>query len=150
VDTLRFELGKREDPAAGIVDVVNIVVNGRNLVDILRELELPFAAREGNLDLAGSYVGLPPEEIFLPSSRLLGDPAIYYDYDYLDGKIAILGCGCGEVDCWPFRVRVTLREDAVIWSDFEQPHRREWRYDELLPFVFDRTQYLSALSQESG
>jgi hypothetical protein len=46
-------------------------------VDILREVELTFAAREGKPDLARSYAGLPPEDIFLPSSRLLGEPTIY-------------------------------------------------------------------------
>jgi hypothetical protein len=147
VDTLRFEIGEREDPADGIVDAVNVFVNGRNLVDILREVELPFVAREGNLQLAGSYVGLRPEEVFLPSHRLLGEPTTCYDYDSLEGKTAVLGCVCGEPGCWPFRVKITSREDVVIWSGFEQPHRRTWRYDELQPFVFDRTQYLSALNR---
>jgi hypothetical protein len=45
VDTLRLEFGKREDPADGIVDAVDVFVNGRNLVHILREVELPFAER---------------------------------------------------------------------------------------------------------
>ena len=35
-------------------------------------------------------------------------------------KLAVLGCGCGEVACWPLLVRTTLRKDTVIWSDFEQ------------------------------
>ena len=150
MDVIRFEIGEREDPANGLVDAVEIFVNDRNLTDVLREVELPFAAREGKPDLAGRYVGLPPEEIYLPSPRLFGDPATYYDYDYLDGKIAVLGCVCGEVGCWPFRVRITLREDVVVWDGFEQPHRRTWRYDELRPFVFDRTQYLSALDREAS
>ena len=81
---------------------------------------------------------------------MFGDPATYYDYNYLDGKIAVLGCVCGEVGCWPFRVRITLQEDVVVWDGFEQPHRRTWRYDELRPFVFDRTQYLSALEREAS
>jgi hypothetical protein len=149
VDTLRFEIGKREDPADGIVDAVNVFVNGGNLVDILREAELPFAAREGKPDLAGNYVGLPPEEVFLPSPRLLGEPTTYYDYDSSEGKIAILGCVCGEPGCWPFRVEITLRDDVAIWSGFEQGHRA-WRYDEMQPFVFDRAQYLSALSPQPG
>jgi hypothetical protein len=147
VDTLRFEIGKRVDPADGTVDAVNVFVNGRNLVDIPREVELPFAAREGKPDLAGSYAGLPPEDVFLPSPRLLGEPTTYYDHDSSEGKIAVLGCVCGEPDCWPFRVRITLREDVVIWSDFEQQHRTAWRYNEMGPFVFDRAQYLSALNQ---
>jgi hypothetical protein len=53
--------------------VVDVLVNGRNLVASLRQVELPYAAREGKPDLAGSYVGLPPEGDFLPSLRLLGE-----------------------------------------------------------------------------
>jgi hypothetical protein len=74
----------------------------------------------------------------------------YYDHDYSDDKIAVLGCVCGEVGCCPFRVTIELRDDVVLWSGFEQPHRRAWRYDEMRPFVFDRTQYLSALDQQPG
>ena len=150
MDTIRFEIGKRDDPANGLVDAVNILVNGRNLVDIVREVELPIRVREGKPHLADRYVGLPPEEIFLPSPRLLGEPTTYYDYDSAEGKIAVLGCGCGDVGCWPFRVSIALRDDVVVWSGFEQPHRPAWRYDELRPFVFDRMQYLSALDQKPG
>jgi hypothetical protein len=149
VDTIRFEIGKREDPSDGVVDAVNIFVNNRNLVDIVREVELAFRAQEGRPHLASKYVGLPPEDIFLPSPRLLGEPATFYDHDY-PGKFAVLGCGCGDVGCWPFRVRIELREDVVIWDGFEQPHRRKWRYDEMRPFVFDRTQYFSALDRGAG
>jgi hypothetical protein len=148
VDTIRFEIGKREDPSDGLVDAVNIFVNDRNLVDILREVELPFRAQEGKPRLADKYVGLPPEHVFLPSPRLLGEPVMYYDYDSSQGKIPILGCGCGDVGCWPFWISIKLRDDVVIWDDFEQPHRRAWRYDEMRPFVFDRAQYLSALDRK--
>src|SRR5918998_6581593 len=110
---------------------------------------MPFARREGKSDLAGSYVGLPPNEVFLPSRRLLGETT-RYPFDDLGGKVAILGCICGDVGCWPFRVRIELREDVVIWDGFEQPHRRKWRYDEMHPFVFDRTQYFSALDRGAG
>jgi hypothetical protein len=68
------------------------------------------------------------------------------DCDSTEGKIAILGCVCGDPGCWPFRVRIALRDDVVVWSGFEQPHR-SWRYEEMRPFVFDRAQYLSALSR---
>ena len=94
-------------------------------------------------------MGLPPEEVFLPSPRPLGEPTTYYDHDSPEGKIAVLGCVCGEPGCWPFQFRITLRDDVVIWSDFEQPHRT-WHYDEIQPFVFDRAQYLSALSPQPG
>jgi hypothetical protein len=146
VDEIRFEVGERVDPAEGAVDAVDIFVNGRNLVQILREVELPFATREGKPDLAGSYVGLRPAEVFLPSSRLLsGEPMAFGDHDDPEDKTAVLGCSCGEVGCWPFLVRIKLREDVVVWDGFEQPHRPAWRYDDLRPFVFDRRQYFSAL-----
>jgi hypothetical protein len=148
VDTIRFEIGEKYDPGDGIVDAVVVLINGRNLVDVLREVELPFATREGKPDLAGDYAGLPPEEVFLPSPRLLGEPATHYEG--IEGKIAILGCVCGDVGCWPFLVKITLREDVVIWDGFEQPHRHAWRYDEMRPFVFDRAQYFSAVDREAG
>jgi hypothetical protein len=37
VDTIRFQIRERHDPAAGIVVAVAIFVNDRNLVEILRE-----------------------------------------------------------------------------------------------------------------
>ena len=48
----------------GTVDRVDVFVNGRNLVDVLREVEVPFAVREGKLHLAGSYVGCHSKRSF--------------------------------------------------------------------------------------
>lgn len=148
VDVIRFEIGERVDPSEGAVDAVDIFVNGRNLVEIVREAERPFRAREGRPDRVSDYVGLSPEETFLTSPRLLGEPTTFYDHDSAEGKIAVLGCGCGDVGCWPFRVRIKPQEDVVIWDGFEQPHRPAWRYDDLRPFVFDRSQYFSVLEPD--
>ena len=145
MDTVSFRIERTDTPAWGIIDAANIFVNGRNLVDMVREVELPFAAREGNPHLAGDYVGLPVEAVLFPSRRLLGEPETYYDTDYLDGKLAVLGCGCGEVGCWPLRVRISAMEGQVTWGDFEQPHRRRWDHGALGPFVFDRGEYEAAL-----
>ena len=145
MDEIHLEIGHTNDPVDGIVEVASIFINERDLVQIVREMELSFAARDGNPDLAGSYVGLPPNEVFLPSRRFLGEPETHYDNDGPYDKLAVLGCGCGEVGCWPLLVRTTLQDDTVIWSDLEQPHRRHWRHDGLGPFVFDRSRYLDAL-----
>jgi hypothetical protein len=75
MDTISFEIGEREDPANGLVDAVDVFVNCSNLVD----------------------------KIFLSSPRLLGEPTTYYGRDPYDGKIAALGCVCGDPGCWPFR-----------------------------------------------
>ena len=146
MDVLGLEVGKRDDPGDGLVEAVNVFVNGRNLADILRGRGAHRRGR-GPHDLAGSYAGLPPDDIFLPSPHLLDEPTTYYDHDSPEGKIAILGCVCGEPGCWYFRVKVTPRDDVIIWSGFEQPHRA-WRYDEMRPFVFDQAHYLSALSRQ--
>lgn len=74
MDEIHPKIGKREDPVAGLVDAVEVFVNDRDLREVVREAELPFARREDKLGLAGDYDGLPPEAVFLPSRRLLGEP----------------------------------------------------------------------------
>lgn len=135
--------------------VVDIMINGRNLIEILREMELPFAQAEGHVESAGNYEGLPPEWVFLPSKHLFGEPnEDYHDDDYPPGKSAIFGCGtCGVLSCWPFLVRITVGDEVVVWSDFENWHRgsaewaaSHWRHDSL-QFTFDRTQYEAELAK---
>lgn len=48
MDTIAFEIGraKAEDRPA-----VGIFVNGMNLLDVVKRVELPFATREGNPEL---------------------------------------------------------------------------------------------------
>ena len=129
---------------------VIISVNGRPLTELVREVELPFATREGHPDMAGDYRGLPPREAFLPSRHLLGEPKPLWSGG--DDRVIALRCECGEPGCWPLYVRITVGEGTVTWSDFEQPHRGEnsaashWRYDRLAPFVFVRQQYETALA----
>lgn len=49
-------------------------------------------------------------------------------------------------------VRVTKKEDAVIWTDFQQPHRDEtshsfWDYSDFGPFRFKASEYDEQLSK---
>ena len=53
---------------------VRIIVNGRELIEIVREVELVFAAREGHPDLAGAYSYFGPMCVFLPARHFLGEP----------------------------------------------------------------------------
>jgi len=145
MEEIRFEIGEREDPVDGMVETLGIFVNDRDLPRITREVELPFAARDGKPELAGNYVGLPPEAVFLPSHRLLGRPE-GRDDDW-DGKVAVLGCGV--VGCWALRVKTTPREGTILWDDFEQPHHRHWRHGGLEPKISGRAPYTSALGQGS-
>ncbi|UCG17095.1 MAG: hypothetical protein JSV19_03500 [Phycisphaerales bacterium] len=123
--------------------LVAITVNGRDLVETLRDIELPYAEREGHPDIAGSYCGLPPGDVLPPSRHFFGEVSpMYCDWD---GKVPILACSsCGEEGCWPMVVRISVTEKVVSWADFEQPHRAEWEYRDLT-FRFDLTEYEASL-----
>lgn len=145
MDEIRFEIGERDDPVDGTGETVVIFVNDRDLPRITREVELPFAARDGKPELAGNHVCFPPETDILPSHRLLGRTE-GRDDDW-DGKFAVLGCGV--VGCWPLRVKTTPREATSLWHDFKQPQHRHWRQDGLVPLIFGLAPYTSALGQGS-
>lgn len=101
-------------------------------VELVREVEFPQATADGQANIAGSYRGLIPDEWrSLPEA-------------YGDGRVAVLGCDCGVVGCWPLRVRITWSENVVVWSDFEQPYRK-WSYEKLGPFTFRRDAYEQAV-----
>ena len=114
--------------------VVQVLINGRDLLDRVRAVELPQATADGQPDLAGSYEGLAPHQwIELPER---GE----------DGSAAVYRCGdCGELGCWPLRVRIVRRGGTVTWRDFQQPHRG-WTYERLGPFTFREDEYDRAVA----
>ena len=129
---------------------IQIRINGRDLVELVRAVENPFAYKEGAPSIAGAYAGLPPDEDTCPPSKhFLGEPsATLYKYA---AKTQVLGCECGEVGCWPLLCLIEADRTRVRWSSFEQPHRSgkgvqsRWNYDQLGPFEFNRGQYQRAL-----
>jgi hypothetical protein len=143
---VRFQ--RREHKQGEYSSGVRIIIDGRDLVELVREVELPFADAEGHSDLAGKYAGLPPTDVSPPSRHLFGNPRPEYDYD---GRTQILGCECGVLGCWPLICRITVGPSSISWSEFEQPHRsgsgkpQRWEYDLLGPFRFDRKQYEQAI-----
>jgi hypothetical protein len=146
VDSIAFIVPKGKDTG------VRIIINGRDFIETLRDIEMPFATREGHPRIAGAYSGLPAHRVFSPSRHFLGEPEPIYSDD--EGRTFVLECECGEPGCWPLAVRIEMREREVVWSDFQQPHRHseskagEWRYDALPSFTFDRQLYEQALSSQ--
>ncbi|MEU4564845.1 hypothetical protein AB0F72_41245 [Actinoplanes sp. NPDC023936] len=65
-----------EQLGAGVLATLVPYLDGVPLPELVRKAELPFARREGNPDLAGSYAGLPGEEVRWPRRHDLGDPAL--------------------------------------------------------------------------
>jgi hypothetical protein len=98
-------------------------------------------------DLAGRYVGIVLDHFNFGdlASYLGGQPDSSYWAAH--GAIALLGCNCGEVECWPFEGQVLTVGDLVIWRGFTQPQRPKRDYGSFGPFVFRRTQYVHAVRE---
>ena len=130
-----------EELGVGVFPTLVPHLNGVPLPDLVGKAELPFARREGNPDLAGSYAGLLEDGVRWPSGHYLGDPALSW---FGDGDTVLLGCNCGDWGCWPFTAMVIVAEDTVNWSGYRTGHR-DWDYRELRDVTFDRRQYEQAL-----
>ena len=150
-------------PGGGGYQPGGLEINGRDLISLVYDVERPFvdaelaARREAGEDLdprmdyAGEYLGLSEREYRLPSRVLLGEvPSsevrafAVSEEDPRRAMTTLLSCTCGISECWFLLARITVLDEAVIWSGFEQFHRT-WLYD-LGPFVFDKRAYLDAIA----
>lgn len=133
---------------------VEIELDGVNLVELVRDFEMPMAAAEGAPSIAGGYVGIAAASHLPPSKHFLG---IHSPPRREGAKTDILWCrDCGEAGCWPLLTRISVDNNRVTWSQFEQPYRSDngvqtpWTYDDFGPFTFDRSQYESALNEAAA
>lgn len=121
----------------------SIFINGKNIIDMVKEIELPFAQNEGDPSKAGGYIGFNDRDL-----------KHCFNSFVTDGKMYILGCGvCGISRCWPLIVQITTTANTIQWSDFVNPfHGPEypemiWDYTSLGPFLFDRKNYVSEFTR---
>ncbi len=147
----RIEFCVELQGCCGRRSVVEIRINGRPLPELVREVEEAYASAEDRPGLAGSYEGLPADEVLPPSRHFLGEAEA--QHLSMEDRVHILGCDCGESGCWPLACRMSVEADRILWSDFCQPHRSSprnpsiWSYEGLGPFAFAREQYEVALSR---
>ena len=132
MDHIELQWHDREEDHFGRRKELQIFINGQSLIDLVRAVELPFAELEGKPDIAGSYDWLSDVDCEIQHLKT--------------EECLVLGCPCGIPDCWPLTVRVSLAEDVVCWSRFQNWHRvkgcvSEWNHTALGMFVFDRQQY---------
>jgi hypothetical protein len=163
----RFELRVNRQPDIRRNDgylPVEFRINGTPFIDLVREIELPFANEEYDARiasgevaedlglrgfLAGNYL-YPNSKFFRHTRNFLGEP---YRHGFItdpgdprNQKSLLLGCTCGITDCWFLLASISVTTDTVRWADFCQFHR-DWSYP-LGPFVFDRIQYEAQLDPE--
>jgi hypothetical protein len=129
------------DPARELVPFVDDV----SLVDLVAGYE-----HAAGFDVAGAYAGLALDHFNFgdPAAYLVGQP----DSAYWSGKgaIALLGCDCGEVGCWPLEAQVLIEHDLVTWRSFAQPFRPQRDYGDFGPFTFRRSQYEGAVRETAA
>ena len=123
---------------SGVAAVVVPYLSGVPLTELVRKVELSAARREGKPELAGQYAGLRGDSVRWPARHYLDRPVLG------DRDTVLLGCVCGDWGCWPFSAWVTVEDDAVVWSGYRTGHR-DWDYDGLRDFAFDRAQYEEAV-----
>ena len=128
LDRLSFRIinpiGKEEwVQNSNISQVVEIYLNGVEIVSILKEIETPYANEENHANLAGAYGHVSPDELYANLTK--------YEED-----IEILCCsGCGESGCWWIIVDIEKDEKFVYWKRFRNNHR-DWKYD--ISYKFDK------------
>lgn len=114
-----------------------ILLNGRDILDIIRDAELPYFKKEAELseDSAGAYHHMMPTELYedlVDAEKSNGE------------KIAhVLCCTCDEVGCSSARVRVIKTNDSIIWNDFRT--LRDWDFG--LFYEFEINQYRDFLNK---
>ena len=115
---------------------VAFAVDGQDLIELVRAIEVPHARRDGAEALAGNYAWP------LLTARLL---------NHLSGETeegVLLNCGCGLRDCWPLAMDVRVQARIVVWDRFRQLRREDrWDYRALAPLRFARAAYMQEISR---
>lgn len=142
VRRVSFRVEPWDDPGGreGGRELVPYVDDAR-LVDLVSTYEQ--AAR---FDVAGGYAGLVLDHFNYGdlNEYLTGAPR--YAFGDTPGTIALLGCNCGDVGCWPLLAQVVLTNDLATWRNFTQPHRPNRDYTPFGPFTFRLPQYQQAVN----
>lgn len=127
---------------------LEISINGQSLIELVRKVEQPFADLEGRPHAAGEYDWIAGIACEL--------------FDTTVQEVTVLGCTCGEADCWPLLCKVERLPGQIRWYGFYNPcrtvetvaqlddpaHRRivPWDYKGM-GFVFDPSQYDAAFAE---
>jgi len=136
----RFEIViKKAKLVEGLAqDACDIYINGQRFIDLIREDERKLGWKKS---MCGNYIGRPPEHVLLPENTVFIDPPKDSLRDPEDGRSYSLACSlCGESECSTVRVRISVNDITVTWSEIGQKSAGK-----VGPFTFKRNQYEYAL-----
>jgi len=140
MDSIKFYLNDYEIEGESFIEVV-VAINGEPLLELIRQREQSFAAKDGQASIAGSYAYLSLidfEELFLRA-------ALEADLAQDERDVVLLGCPCGIWSCWYLALKIKFEAETVRFSDFANPRRKDWWYG--LEFKFDRVSFVGEISK---
>ncbi len=119
--------------------VVETIIDGRNLVDIIYEEESRYEdAKEINRK-KDAYGHLSPKELYDDLYDAFNDKN---SFAYQDGAYLFCCGDCGDTYCWSVLVKIRQDDQYVYWEQFNHSHR-DWQYH--LHYKFNKAQYEKAL-----
>jgi hypothetical protein len=159
MDKIKFSQGVYCDEDTGYgFWTIDISINGRKLLDIVKGVERENARRMG-LEFGGEYAGIRYTPNIVAGEHFLGRKP----YANSSPFVWVLGCTCGFFGCWDVFASVEVTSTIVRWSEIFNPwlanglpsvwHQKSpedfvaFDYSSIGPFVFDRKQYDESLSK---
>lgn len=121
-------------------DVVEIYIDGVEIAEIFRKIEVPYCEQEGHPNLAGDYGHITAKELY----RDLIEATTEDSFSYELGVYPVCCGGCGEPGCWSVTFHVRESDEFVWWYGFEHEHRN-WEYN--LEFKFLKSDYLKEMNK---
>ena len=142
MDSIKFYLNDYDMNGEGLTEVV-VKINGEPLLELIRQREQSFAAKDGQASIAGDYAYLS----LIDFKKLFLDALLPNGQLTASGErsVVLLGCPCGIWSCWYLALKIKFEENAVKFSDFTNPRRKDWQYG--LEFKFDRVSFVSEISK---
>ncbi|MFK7936884.1 MAG: hypothetical protein AB8G22_25445 [Saprospiraceae bacterium] len=126
--------------------VVDVIINGHNLIDYIRGMEAQWFPILGIKMPPGKYEGVPPLMSLPPKRHFWGFADACYQKEA--GRVAVLENGqSGIPEEWTISVEIEVDGEKVIWRDFRQEHTG-MVYEHLRDFQFDLVAYRNALKGE--
>jgi len=115
--------------------IVEYYINGVCLLDLIRELEAPFAEKEDPPMKPADYGHNPSCYMAEQFSTALTPDDYYYDYG-----VELYCCsGCGESGCWSVVCKFREDGDHILMTEFHHNHRQNWQYP--VSFRFTRENF---------